>query len=237
MLGAARPCLGSVIRLAIVGGACPLGQAQGGTTSASYSMLQRECGTGAPRRQGLTCAPESLARKRFARKSYPIKAIRHQWRLTAAPSRASAARRSSSAISGRLAASRAAAAASGFRSGRARGPPQRRLPQRDALDGAPAEEAIDALADHPGEMLNLDRGRSFDPQNQRARRPHPGVVRARPLNFDRLADGCDLGAGNFRPARDQFGRRKSLPRKGVAHDLAEEVAQRPGDGAGGLVHA
>src|SRR5262249_51362552 len=103
-------------------------------------------------------------------------------------------------------------------------PPQRRLPECDALNSAPTEEAIDPLADHLRKMLNLDCGGTFDAKNECAGRPHPGVVRARPLNLDRLADGSNLGARNLWPARDQLRRRKALPRKSVAHDFAEEVA-------------
>jgi hypothetical protein len=51
--------------------------------------------------------------------------------------------------------------------------PKRRLTQRDALDGAPAEEAIDALANHVGEVLDFHRGRALNAQNERARRPPP----------------------------------------------------------------
>src|SRR5262249_58801510 len=71
---------------------------------------------------------------------------------------------------------------------------------------------------------------------QRAGRTNAGIVWARPLNLDRLADGGDLGAGNLQPARDQFRRRKSLPGKAIADDLADKVAQRSADGARGLVH-
>ena len=56
----------------------------------------------------------------------------------------------------------------GSRGWSARASPQRRLPQHDPLYRAPAEEAIDAFADHIGKMLDLDRRRSFDPQNKRA---------------------------------------------------------------------
>ena len=63
---------------------------------------------------------------------------------------------------------RAAAAASAGAAGLRERAPQRRLAQRDAIDGAPAEKAVDALADHIGEMLDLDRGRALDAQHQRA---------------------------------------------------------------------
>ena len=49
-------------------------------------------------------------------------------------------------------------------------PPQRRLPQDDPLNRTPAEEAVDTFADYIGQMLYLDRRRSFDPQDERAGR-------------------------------------------------------------------
>ena len=51
----------------------------------------------------------------------------------------------------------------GLSGGLAQRAAQRRLPQRDALDRAPAEETVDALADDVGEVLDLDRGRPLDP--------------------------------------------------------------------------
>ncbi len=47
----------------------------------------------------------------------------------------------------------------------------------------------------------------------------------------------DLRPDDFGPARHQFGRYKALARKRLADDLAEEVAQRLGERAGGLVHS
>ena len=88
----------------------------------------------------------------------------------------------------------------------------------------------------PGEVLNFDCRRALDAQHQRARLARSRRRRARPLDLDRLAVRGDLGADDLRPARDQFGRSKALPRECFAHDLAEEVAQRLGEGAGGLVH-
>ena len=94
------------------------------------------------------------------------------------------------------------------------GAPQRRLAQRQAIDRAPAEKAVDALADHVGEMLNLDRRRALDPQHQRARLGASSPTgRARPLDFHRLAVGGDFGADDLAPARHQFGRGKALPGK------------------------
>ena len=101
---------------------------------------------------------------------------------------------------------------------------------------------------HVGEMLDLDRRGSFDPQNQRAGgAPQRQSIcarwrgggrrhRARPLDFDRLAVRGDFATDDFSPTRHQLGRSKTLSRKRLADDLAEKVAQRLGKGAGGLVH-
>jgi A/G-specific adenine glycosylase len=128
----------------------------------------------------------------------------------------------------------------GFGIGGSDGPtvraPQWRLPQCDALNRAPAEEAIDAFANQAGEVLDFDRGRALDTQNKRSWRPGAGFVGAGPLDFDGFAVRGNFGAGDFGPACHQFGRRKALAGKGVAHDLAEEIAQRFGGRAGGLVH-
>src|ERR1700722_11547757 len=48
--------------------------------------------------------------------------------------------------------------------------------------------------------------------------------------------GGDFAADDFAPARHQFGGRKTLARKRLAHDLADQFAQRLGDWARGLVH-
>jgi len=119
---------------------------------------------------------------------------------------------------------------------RGRGAAQRGLPQRDPLDRAPAEKAVHPFADDAGKMLNLDRRRSLDAQDQRTGRPRAGLVAARPLNLDRLAMRGDLGAGDFGPPRHQFGRGKALPMESLADHLAQQVAQRFGERTGGLVH-
>src|ERR1700728_1698335 len=118
----------------------------------------------------------------------------------------------------------------------ARGAPQRRLAQRDAGDGAPAQELVDPLADHVGGMLKLDRRRALDPQYQCAGLALLAVDRAYPLDFDRLAVRGNVGADDLGPARHQFGRGKALLLEGLAHGLGDEIAQRLGEGAGGLVH-
>ena len=92
------------------------------------------------------------------------------FRLMAAPRRARAWRRSSSAISGRPSAIRAATAGSGGGGGVA-GSRRRSGAWRSAIcaDRLPAEEAIDPLQDHRRQMLDLERRRAFHPQHQRGR--------------------------------------------------------------------
>src|SRR5580704_8160785 len=85
-------------------------------------------------------------------------------------------------------------------------------------------------------MLNLDRRRALDPQYQRARLALVAVGRANPLDLDRLAARGNVGADDLGPARHQFGRSEALLAKRLAHGLGDEVAQRLGEGAGGLVH-
>src|SRR5580692_65356 len=85
-------------------------------------------------------------------------------------------------------------------------------------------------------MLNLDCRGAFDPQYQRAWLALLAVGRANPLDLDRLAARRDVGADDLGPARHQFGRSKALLAEGLAHGLGDEVAQRLGEGAGGLVH-
>ena len=89
---------------------------------------------------------------------------------------------------------RAAATGSGSAGLPARGPPQRRLPQDDPLYGAPAQEAIDAFADDVGEMLDLDRRRSFDPQNERAGVARPNADPSPPVSE---VAGGDTGRGHW----------------------------------------
>ena len=110
-----------------------------------------------------------------------------QWRFTAAPSRASAARKSSSAISGMVAAILAAAAASTAGAGEGGVRRSGAWRKRDALDSTPAEEAIDPLADHVGQMLNS--------------RSQPGLRPAEPAcpGQPRCSLGCRAG-----PARGHW---------------------------------
>src|SRR5690242_12525792 len=73
-----------------------------------------------------------------------------------------------------------------FGRGRLRCSFERRLPQREPADRLPAEEAIDPLQDHPGEMLNLQRRRPLDPKHQGCRLGLFAGDCSRPLDFDRL---------------------------------------------------
>src|SRR5580692_9786088 len=85
-------------------------------------------------------------------------------------------------------------------------------------------------------MLNLDCRGAFDPQYQRAWLALLAVGRALPLDFDRLAARGNVGADDLGPARHQFGRGKALLPEGFADCFADDIAQRLGEGAGGLVH-
>ncbi len=115
-------------------------------------------------------------------------------------------------------------------------PPKRRLAQRHPPDRPPAEEAVDAFADHVGEVLNFDRCRAFDPQHERSGLSFLAFHRTHPLDLDRLAVGGNVRSRNFAPARHQLRRSKALPGKRLAHDLADKVAEWLGVGTDGLVH-
>ena len=124
-----------------------------------------------------------------------------QFRLIEAPSRASAARNSSSSTADRVSATFATAFGSGARRRRRPVPArQRRLPQRQPADRAPAEEAVDPLQDHVGGMLDLQRHRPLDPQHQRRRFLRLPLHRPRPLHLQRLGMGGDLAARRSRPS-------------------------------------
>src|SRR5215813_3094651 len=60
---------------------------------------------------------------------------------------------------------------------------KRGLPQPQSPDRLPAEEAVHPLQDDAGEVLDFDRGRSLDPQHQRARLGCVAVGSPRPLDF------------------------------------------------------
>ena len=172
-----------------------------------------------------------------ARQSRSVDADRaRQPRLTAAPSRASACLKSSSAMSGKLAASRATAAGSLVFTG-----------LRVARRSGAWRSAMRAMARQPRNWLTRSQITLVECWISIAAGPstaeHQGagfallaVGRALPLDFDRLAARGNVGADDLGPARHQFGRGKALLAKGLAHGLADEVAQRLGEGAGGLVH-
>src|SRR5262249_31686238 len=98
------------------------------------------------------------------------------------------------------------------------------------------KEAVYALQDHLGLVLDLDRGRSLDPQYQNAGLWHVGAERARPLNFLRLAVRCDVSADDLAPAGDELGRGEALLGEGLVERLAQQVGKRLGSGSARLVH-
>ena len=103
---------------------------------------------------------------------------------------------------------------------------QRRLPQRQPADRAPAEEAVDPLQDDVGGMLDLQRRRALHPQYQRGRFLRLPLHRPRPLHLQRLGMGGDFGAGDVSPARHQFARGKTLLGVGVGKHVAEQDGER-----------
>src|SRR5262249_9426288 len=68
---------------------------------------------------------------------------------------------------------------------------ERRLAQCDGPDGAPAEEAVDALENDAGKMLDLERGRAGDAQHQGGRLTLLALA-PRPLQLHGLGMGGDL---------------------------------------------
>src|SRR5207253_8326382 len=79
---------------------------------------------------------------------------------------------------------------------------ERGLPQPDAPDRLPAEEAVDALQNHARKMLDLKCSRTFDAQNQRARLRPLAWSPPRPLYFFRLRGLGNFCADNLIPAGD-----------------------------------
>ena len=75
-------------------------------------------------------------------------------------------------------------------------------------------------------MLDLDRGRAFDPQHQGAGRLIFVAIRPRPLDFFRLAVGGDFRTDDLGPARDQLGRGEALLGEGVLDGFPQDVRQR-----------
>src|SRR5262249_26509451 len=100
-----------------------------------------------------------------------------------------------------------------------------------------AEELIYALQDDAGQVLNLNRGRAFDPQHQYSRFRGVIVLRlARPLDLLRLGMRRDRLADDLRPARHQLDRCESLLGKDVIQRLAQDVGERTRRSAARLVH-
>ena len=160
-----------------------------------------------------------------------------QFRLIEAPSRASAARNSSSSIADSvlrdLRPRLRRPGAAGARPIPAR---QRGLPQRQPAHRAPAEEAVDALQDNVGGVLDFQRHRALHPQHQRGRFLRLAFHRPRPLDLQRFGMRAILRAGDFRPARDQFARGKALLGIGVGKHVAEQDGKRLGEDRTGLGH-
>ncbi len=150
--------------------------------------------------------------------------------LMAAPSRASACRRSSSSISGSVRAMRLGRGGIGRRAaaGGARGRSGACRSRRPA-DRLPAEEAVDPLQDDAGQVLDFERGRAFDPQHQGAGLGGLGRRAARGhWIFTGSAVGGDLRPDDVGPARHQFGRGEALPGERIAQRLAERVRTAAG---------
>jgi hypothetical protein len=90
--------------------------------------------------------------------------------------------------------------------GRARralaGATQRRLPKRQPINGAPAEEPIHAFDDETDLMLDLDRRRPFDAQHQG--RWLLALRVTRPLEANRLSMRRDVMTHDVRPMGDDL---------------------------------
>src|SRR5581483_10121809 len=86
------------------------------------------------------------------------------------------------------------------------------------------------------EMLYLKRRRTFYPQNQSSGFRSLEVGCTRPVDFKRLAVGCDLRAHDVAPMRKYLGRGKTLCLKHIAEGCPQQVGKRPGKTARGLAH-
>ena len=150
-----------------------------------------------------------------------------QFRLIAAPSRASAARSSSSSTADRVSATFATDFGSGAR---LRAGPLRR-------DSGACRSASRPTALQPKKRLTRCRmtsdecwissaSRALHPQHQRGRFLRLSFHRPRPLHLQRLGVGGDFGAGDVSPARHQFARGKTLLGVGVGKDVAEQDGKR-----------
>ncbi len=150
-----------------------------------------------------------------------------QFRLIEAPSRASAARNSSSSTAESVSATSATDLGSGGSGVLGRSAARQwRLPQRQPADRAPAEEAIDPLQQCVGGVLDFQRRGTFHPQHQRGRFLRLALDRPRPLDLQRLGVSGDLGSCDLRPSRHQFARGKSLLGIGVGKHVAEQDGKR-----------
>src|SRR3954468_890466 len=87
---------------------------------------------------------------------------------------------------------------------------QRRLPERQPADRAPAEEAVDPLQDDVGGVLDFQRHWAVHPQHQGGRFLRLAFDGTRPLDFQRLGMRRDLRACDLAPARHQLARGKPL---------------------------
>ena len=155
--------------------------------------------------------------------------------LTAAPSRPSAARRSSSVTALSVASTRATSAASSV------GGAALTL----GRDSGAWRSAIRPTACQPKKRLIRSRitadwcwiSIATGPSTRSTRvagSRRLAVDLARPLQLDRLGVGRDFGADDVLPARHQFGRREALLAERVRHELRCEFGELA-DGAG-LVH-
>ena len=186
--------------------------------------MPRQCGIRTPSRQGPAWSQQSRSVDRKAWKGNGWTKARRQPRLTAAPSRASACRKSSSPMSDRLSAMRAVAAGS--------------LPcavLRAPRRSGAWRSAMRAIARQPRKRLTRSQitlarcwiSIAAGPSTRRTRVPGSRSSASRwalPLDFYRFAVGRDFRAHDFGPARHQLGRSKALSRKCLAHDLADDFA-------------
>jgi hypothetical protein len=103
---------------------------------------------------------------------------------------------------------------------------QRGLPQAQASHRLPAQEAINALQNDGGEVLDFDRGRPFDPQHQRAGLRSFAVARPRPADFFRLRMAGNLRADDFGPPDNELGGGEPLLGENVVERLVQVVHER-----------
>ena len=85
-------------------------------------------------------------------------------------------------------------------------------------------------------MLDLDRGRALDPQDERARLRCAAAGGPRPLDPFRLRIGGNLGPGDLDPAGDERGRGEALPGERLVEGSVHKICQRPRVRFARLVH-